>query len=92
MRTLSIVGGRRGAAPIADGDVTVLGKAMGKTAPLSVRLPETLNEQWQLTAIDEGIRSADAGDLADWLESASTPEDPPAGNGNDREPPGDQGR
>jgi predicted transcriptional regulator len=41
---------------------------MGKTAPLSVRLPETLNEQWQLTAIDEGIRSADAGDLAAYDE------------------------
>jgi predicted transcriptional regulator len=76
---------------------------MAKTAPLSVRLPETLNEQvveiaealdrpkswvieqavrdyiamqqWQLAAVDEGIRAADAGDLAahedvvDWVRS-----------------------
>ncbi len=65
---------------------------MRKTSPMSVRLPETLNEQvmevaaaldrprswvieqavrdyvamqqWQLTAIDEGIRAADAGEVA----------------------------
>jgi predicted transcriptional regulator len=76
---------------------------MTKTAPLSVRLPEALNEQvakiaealdrpkswvieqavqdyvavqqWQLTAIDEGIRAADAGEVAahdeivDWVRS-----------------------
>ena len=76
---------------------------MRKTAPLSVRLPETLNEQvtevaaaldrprswvieqavrdyiamqqWQLAAIDEGIRAADAGkvaaheDVVKWVRS-----------------------
>jgi predicted transcriptional regulator len=76
---------------------------MTKTAPLSVRLPEALNEQvtevaaaldrpkswvieqairdyvamqqWQLAAIDEGIRAADAGqvavneDVVDWVRS-----------------------
>jgi predicted transcriptional regulator len=65
---------------------------MHKTAPVSVRLPESLNgqvtevaaaldrpkswvieqavrdyvatQQWQLAAIDEGIRAADAGEVA----------------------------
>ena len=76
---------------------------MRKTAPVSVRLPEALNEQvtevataldrprswvieqavrdyvtvqqWQLIAIDEGIRAADAGevvgheDVVKWVRS-----------------------
>ena len=76
---------------------------MSKTAPVSVRLPDTLNDQvaelvvaldrpkswvieqavrdyiavqqWQLAAIDEGIRAADAGevvaheDVVNWVRS-----------------------
>ena len=85
---------------------------MGKTAPVSVRLDPTLNEQvsaiaealdrpkswvieqavrdfvavqeWQLAAIDEGIKAADAGrvvaheDVAAWVKSWGSPEELPA--------------
>jgi predicted transcriptional regulator len=85
---------------------------MAKTAPISIRLPEALNDQvaevaaaldrpkswvveqavrdyvatqqWQLAAIDEGIRAADAGELAshddvvEWIRSwGSADELPP---------------